>query len=125
MTYAYARRHEPTTGEVAFNEATGQWPGASSPALESVLFALRTQLGSALCAPGIGVDWAKLDKVTPNAEALAEQLITAGLRRYVTSGAIADLKVTARIDAANRLLYAVVFKDVRLGTVFGPINGVV
>lgn len=124
--YAYAPQHAPISGEVIFDPATGLWPAASSPALEVVLFTLRTPRGQALAAPHIGVDWQSINKVSANAAALTEQVITAGLQLYVSQGLIADLKVRAEVSAdGGAIRYAVTFRDVRLARLIGPISGVV
>ena len=79
----------------------GNWTRATSPALEQVLIALRTQLGSSPAMPSLGVDWARLDKLRTSAQADAETAIKAGLDFLVRAGTIRDLKVSARVSAAR------------------------
>jgi len=95
----------------------GNWTRATSPALEQVLIALRTQLGSSPAMPSLGVDWARLDKLRTSAQADAETAIKAGLDFLVRAGTIRDLKVSAKVSAARGTLsYAVEFYDVLLST---------
>lgn len=122
--YAYTMAYDPATGDVRFDDATGMWVEAPSPATECVLLALRTQLGSAAAQPGLGVDWAAIRKATTNAPATARITITRGLQGLVTRGVIAGLNVTVAVDGipgdgtlatgGARLLYSVSFVDVRL-----------
>ncbi len=95
----------------------GNWTRATSPALEQVLIALRTQLGSSPAMPSLGVDWARLDKLRTSAQADAETAIKAGLDFLVRAGTIRDLKVSAKVSAARgHLTYTVDFVDVLLAS---------
>lgn len=95
----------------------GNWTRATSPALEQVLIALRTQLGSSPAMPSLGVDWARLDKLRTSAQADAETAIKAGLEFLVRAGTIRDLKVSAKVSAARgHLTYTVDFVDVLLAS---------
>jgi len=98
-------------------DTRGTWTRATSPALEQVLLALRTQLGSCPVMPTLGVDWTRIDKLRTSAQADAETAIKAGLDFLVRAGTIRDLKVSAKVSAARGTLsYAVDFFDVLLST---------
>jgi hypothetical protein len=119
--YAYTIAYDPATGEVRFDDRTGLWVAAPSPATECVLLILRTQLGSARAQPGLGVDWNALRKATTGVASTARILITRALQPLVLSNTISGLNVTVYpIDGAGasqggaRLLYAVTFVDSRL-----------
>lgn len=115
MTYAITRSLSPNAGPTL--DARGAWTRATSPALERVLIALRTQLGSCPVMPTLGVDWRRVDKLRTSARADAEAAIRAGLASLVTDGAIRDLTVDVKVSAARGLLtYTVEFVDVLLAT---------
>ena len=98
-------------------DARGTWDRATSPALEQVLLALRTQLGSCPVMPTLGVDWTRIDKLRTSAAADAETAIRAGLEPLVRAGTVRALDVTVRVSAARGLLtYEVGFVDVLLTT---------
>ena len=115
MTYAIARALSPNAGPTL--DARGAWTRATSPALERVLIALRTQLGACPVMPPLGVDWRHVDKLRTSARADAEAAIRAGLASLVTDGTIRDLAVDVKVSAARGLLtYTVEFVDVLLAT---------
>ena len=115
MTYAVTRALQPDGGPTL--GATGNWARGTSPALEQVLLALRTQLGDAPADPELGVDWRRVDKLRTSAPADAETAIRAGLLRLVRAGTISDLAVTVRVSAARGVLtYSVEFVDVLLAS---------
>lgn len=115
MTYAACRALAPNAGPTL--DVNGRWSRATSPALERVLIALRTQLGACPVMPELGVDWRRVDKLRTSAQADAETAIRAGLASLVTDGAIRDLKVDVKVSAARGLLtYTVDFVDVLLAT---------
>lgn len=96
-------------------DARATWTKATSPALEQVLIALRTQIGSAPAMPELGVDWQRIDKLRTSAPADTETAIKAGLDFLVRAGTIRDLKVSAKVSAARgHVTYTVDFYDVRL-----------
>ena len=66
--------------------------------------------------PALGVDWSSVDKLRTDARTRAEDAIRTGLKRYVDSGAIADLVVSVEVYPARGLLtFDVSFVDVLLG----------
>lgn len=115
MTYAIAESISAATGEVQWDAKRNTWLLAESPATELVVIALRTQLGACPVMPDLGVDWNSVNKLATDAPARADAAVRAGLKRYVDSGAIADLKL--RVDvfpARNRIEFDVSFIDTRL-----------
>lgn len=116
MTYAITRSRSGATGEVQWDRTRNSWKRAASPATEMVLIAMRTQRGTCIVDPTLGIDWAAVDLLRTDAQATAQAAILAGLARYVASGTIAD--VTARVlvfPARGRIEFDVSFVDVRLG----------
>lgn len=93
----FARQYDPVTRDVRFDDARGSWR-AGSPAVELVTATLGTPLGTAARDPSWGIDTSKLDNARPNAEALYRAAATAALSRYVQTGALRDLVVTAKRD---------------------------
>ena len=115
MSYAIAESISAATGEVQWDATRNTWREAVSPATELVVIALRTQLGACPTMPDLGVDWNGVNKLSTDAPARADAAVRAGLKRYVDSGAIADLQV--RVDvfpARNRIEFVVSFVDTRL-----------
>lgn len=115
MTYAITRSRSSADGEVQWDRTRNRWARAESPATELVRIAMRTQRGTCIVDPTLGIDWAAVDLLRTDAQATAQAAILAGLSRYVASGAIAD--VTARVavfPARGRIEFDVSFVDVRL-----------
>lgn len=116
MTYAVARARSGVNGEVQWDTSRNSWRRSVSPAAELVVIAMQCQRGECPVDPALGVDWASVDKLRTDARARAEDAIRAGLKRYVDSGAIADLVVSAEVYPARGLLtFDVSFVDVLLG----------
>lgn len=123
MTYARARRLDPLAGDFV-NDATSTFAESPSPALEQVLLALRTPLGSCRARPAFGTPWSRVDKLRATAATDAQSAIREGLAFAVRSGAIRDLRVSVEADAdTGRLAYNVDFFDVRLGRRVPTVTG--
>ena len=117
MTYALTRSRDGADGEVRYDTARNTWQAAQSPATELVVIALRTQRGECLVDRELGVDWKAVDKLRIDARETARAVILAGLRRYVTSGAIAEVTADVKVFPARGLIeFSVSFVDVRLST---------
>lgn len=116
MTYAVARSRSGVGAEVKWDAARNSWQRSPSPASELVVIALQCQRGECPVDTALGVDWSSVDKLRTDARARAEDAIRAGLKRYVDSGAIADLVVSVEVYPARGLLtFDVSFVDVLLG----------
>lgn len=108
---AYARKIDPETGDVVFDEDTRTWTAAASPELAVVQNVLRTPLGSAARDRTYGVE--TVDQDLPNAAARWRQNVLVALRRWITSGFLRDVEVASevrRFPQGNALFYAVSFK---------------
>lgn len=108
--YAYARDFSAPTGDVAL--AAGVWTGGA-PALQQVLFRLRTRRGSCLLDTTLGVDWNRLDKAGANAAATCVALVREGLAPLVANGTIAALSVNADSPITGAVFFEVTFTDPR------------
>jgi len=116
MTYAVARARSGVNGEVQWDASRNSWRRSPSPASELVVIALQCQRGACPVDLALGVDWSSVDKLRTDARSRAEDAIRAGLKRYVDSGAIADLAVSVEVYPARGLLtFDVSFVDVLLG----------
>lgn len=116
MTYAVARSRSGVGAEVKWDAARNSWLRSPSPAAELVVIAMQCQRGECPVDTALGVDWSSVDKLRTDARARAEDAIRAGLKRYVDSGAIADLVVSVEVYPARGLLtFDVSFVDVLLG----------
>ncbi len=116
MTYAVARARSGVNGEVKWDNTRNSWRRSVSPASELVVIAMQCQRGECPVDPALGVDWASVDKLRTDARTRAEDAIRTGLKRYVDSGAIADLVVSVEVYPARGLLtFDVSFVDVLLG----------
>jgi hypothetical protein len=114
MTYAVTRARVPSTGEVLM---TGNnWRRSTAPMAEVIAMALRTQLGSCLVLPTLGIDWARIVKLGTGAATTARATILAGLGQYVRSGQITGLSVDVTVTSGDRLEYAVAYRDPRATT---------
>lgn len=114
MTYAVTRARVPSTGEVTMTGNT--WTPSRAPMAEIIAMALRTQLGSCLVLPTLGIDWARIAKLGTGAATTARATILAGLGQYVRSGQITGLDVTVTVTSGDRLEYAVAYRDPRATT---------
>lgn len=115
MTYAVARARTGVGAEVRWDASRNSWLRSPSPAAELVVIAVQCQRGTCPVDPDLGVDWASVDKLRTDARTRAEDAIRAGLKRYVDSGAIADLRVTAEVYPARGMIaFDVSFVDVLL-----------
>ncbi len=116
MTYAVARARSGVNGEVKWDNTRNSWRRSVSPASELVVIAMQCQRGECPVDPALGVDWSSVDKLRTDARTRAEDAIRTGLKRYVDSGAIADLVVSVEVYPARGLLtFDVSFVDVLLG----------
>lgn len=116
MSYAVARARSGVNGEVQWDASRNSWQRSPSPASELVVIALQCQRGTCPVDLALGVDWSSVDKLRTDARSRAEDAIRAGLKRYVDSGAIADLAVSVEVYPARGLLtFDVSFVDVLLG----------
>jgi len=113
MTYAVTRARVPSTGEVTMTGNT--WTASRAPMAEIIAMALRTQLGSCLVLPTLGIDWASIAKLGTGAATTARTTILAGLGRYVRSGQITDLTVDT-VTTGDRLEYTIAYRDPRATT---------
>jgi len=114
MTYAVTRARTPSTGEVT---VTGNsWTASRAPMAEIIAMALRTQLGSCLVLPTLGIDWARLAKLGTGAATTARATIIAGLGQYARSGQITGLAVDVAVTAGDRLEYTIAYRDPRATT---------
>lgn len=113
--YAYSRALNAGSGDLQFSGST--FVAATSPALEIVLRTLRTVRGSCLASPAFGVAWDRVATLRTTAVADARSAITDGLIGLVRANVIRDLVLDVEVDAGRgRVLFAVAFLDVRLGT---------
>lgn len=116
MTYSVAFARSGVDGEVQWDAVRNSWKRSESPATELVVIALQCQRGTCPVDPGLGVDWSSVDKLRTDARTRAEDAIRSGLKRYVDSGAIADLRVSAEVYPARGMIaFDVSFVDVLLG----------
>ena len=111
--YLHTHARNPATGAVLM---TGnQWRASTSPMVEVVAMALRTQRGACLVDPELGVDWSAIRKLGAGAVATAKAAITKALARHVRAGEITNVLVECEADVARGLLvYSVKFIDPRL-----------
>jgi len=91
------------------------WTASRAPMAEIIAMALRTQLGSCLVLPTLGIDWASIAKLGTGAATTARTTILAGLGRYVRSGQITDLTVDT-VTTGDRLEYTIAYRDPRATT---------
>jgi hypothetical protein len=108
---AYARKIDPETGDVVFDDDTRTWTSATTPELAVVQNVLRTRLGSAARDRTFGVE--PVDQDLPNAGARWRQNVLVALRRWITSGFLRDVEVNSevrRFPQGNALFYTVSFK---------------
>lgn len=116
MTYSVAFARSGVDGEIQWDAVRNSWKRSESPATELVVIALQCQRGTCPVDLALGVDWSSVDKLRTDARARAEDAIRAGLKRYVDSGAIADLRVSAEVYPARGMIaFDVSFVDVLLG----------
>lgn len=111
MPVAYARKIDPETGDVVFDDDTRTWTAAASPELAVVQNVLRTPLGSAARDRTFGVE--TVDQDLPNAAARWRQNVLVALKRWITSGFLRDVEVASevrRFPQGNALFYTVSFK---------------
>lgn len=108
--YAYTRALTPA-GDLAFDDARSSWAGGS-PMAEVVERVLRTPRGSYLPDPRFGVDFASVQKNTPNAGARFRDAILAALKYLTDARLIVSLTVETEARGAQ-LLYRITFTDPR------------
>ena len=90
----FTRQYDPATRDVRFDTARASWR-QGSPAAELVTAALSTRKGEAARDPSYGIDLSRVQNAAPNATAEYRAAAEAALARYVTSGALRDLSITA------------------------------
>ena len=97
-----------TTGDVPLTD--GELTSAPSVALGLVVWVLRTERGSCLVAPDIGVPWRSVRKNTDSAPAALREAILASLRWIEEGGYLSNLSVRVERTATNGLRYEVRFE---------------
>ena len=108
----------PLTGDIEFDTLTNRWK-QGPPAVVRAVLTLRTVKGSCGVDPTFGVDWKKIDKLSPNSPALARELVLAAMRPMVNDGSIRDLKVSAEMRLVQGVLViSLEFLDVRASRQF-------
>jgi hypothetical protein len=112
--YAYTRSRAPSTGDVLMSPApyANLWLPAQAPMAQVVAMVMRSQLGGCAVDPGLGVNWKGIDRLTTGAAATARFVIEQGLARYVSTGLITNLVVTADV-AGSRVEWVVTYTDPR------------
>jgi hypothetical protein len=88
------------------------WLPAQAPMAQVVAMVMRSQLGGCAVDPGLGVNWKAIDRLTTGAAATARFVIEQGLARYVSTGLITNLVVTADV-AGSRVEWVVTYTDPR------------
>ena len=97
-----------TTGDLPL--ADGELAPAASVALGLVVWVLRTERGSCLVAPDLGVPWRTIRKATDTAPAATRDAILAALRWIEEAGYLTKLSVRVERTATNALRYEVRFE---------------
>lgn len=110
--YAVARALDAASGDYILSGS--QWK-RESPMLSVAIRVLRTEKGTYLPDPTFGVDWKRVQKASPNAEAQTIAVITEALAYYVRRGLMTSLSVSAEARQRN-LFYDVSFTDPRNNT---------
>lgn len=102
----------------ALDPVTGDWlagtdrPGGA-PAVQIVLWTLRTHRGSFAPDETFGLDYRVAQRRTASTQADWKAEVERALARHVRARVITDLRVTVDPPAKGRLLYDVAFKDPR------------
>lgn len=96
------------TGDLPLTD--GELTNASSVALGLVVWTLRTERGTCLVAPDLGVPWRSLRKNTDSAPAAMREAILAALRWIEEAGHLTKLSVRVERTASNALRYEVRFE---------------
>jgi phage gp46-like protein len=107
--YAYAPALDPATGDWL---AGTDRPGGA-PAVQIVLWTLRTQRGSFAPDETFGLDYRVAQKRTSSTQADWKAEVERALARHVTRGVITSLVVTVDPPTRDRLLFDVAFTDPR------------
>lgn len=107
---AFAVQLDGVTGDVVFDKTTGR-RAAGHPLVEKVLRWMRTPRGRALRDPSYGPDLQGLDNVAPNAAAVLEQRIRAGLKERFGAELLVE-RVTCDVQG-GWLLWRVDLRDPR------------
>ena len=109
MPYAIARQIDPGTGDVVMNGATWAY---QRPLTAMVLGVLRTPLGSYLPDITYGLDYSRLQKMTPSIGADFQAALTQALRFLTSKGQLKNLRVTYS-TTGTALIFNVTFTDPR------------
>ena len=108
MSYAYARKFDPGTGEVMMDGAS--W-ATDRPMTAIVMRVIRTPLGSYLPDPNFGIDYSTLDKARPNAGAELQAAIKRGLAFLTRPGLITNLVVKTPTVIGSAITFDLTFAD--------------
>ena len=97
MPLPYARRLDPTAGELLFTQKTNAWT-VGDPDTEAVVRVLRTPLGSYLPDPTFGLDYGLIQARGTNAQANIERELARALARVVKQRGLRNLTITVSLS---------------------------
>jgi hypothetical protein len=97
MPSLYTRALDGITGELLFDQTSSTWVPGHADA-EAILRILRTDLGSFLPDPTVGLNLAVLAKRGPNAKANIEAEVARATARAVKQRGLQEFKVVAEIQ---------------------------
>lgn len=87
----------------------GELAAAPSEAMGLVVWTLRTEKGTCLVSPDLGVPWKSLRKNTDGAPNTLRQALLAALRWIEEGGYLTDLSVRTERTATNAIRYEIRF----------------